>query len=664
MPPYIGSALRQLSLTVTILAAAGAAAAPLGTGFTYQGQLKDAGQPATGLYDIQVCLFDDPATPISLVCALDIDDVPVADGIFTIAPDFGSAPFNGQARFLELRIRPGASAGAYTVLSPRQLITAAPEALRAATSSTAPWSGLTGMPAGFADGIDNVGVGTVTSISSGAGLTGGPITGSGTLAIATGGVTAVMIAANSIDTGRIIDGSVNPVDIAPDSIGAAQIAVNAIGASELANNAVDTAAIINQSVTEAKIAPGAVGLAQINSSQVQSRILGTCAIGTYLRGVNADGSVLCSELSGPTTTVQLVNGLQSGEYNAIAVGADGLPMVAFSEFNNGNSTWTLRFVKCGDPSCTGPATLRNVDTVIGTNAGSHVSMAIGLDGHPIMSYYKVNPRALSVAKCGDADCSGAITLTVVDDPVNHVGTHTSIAIGNDGRPVISYRDDTDFALKVAKCNNASCTGGSIITTLDNPANQVGEFTSILVPADGLPVISYYDRTGRMLKMARCVNTACTGTPTIANVDNPGIDVGRYTSIATGANGFPLIAYQDVDAGALRVASCGNASCTVSTRVIVDDPANTVGSHTSVVVPADGLPVISYWDSTGGVLKVAKCMDSTCTVPATITGVDAPFNAAARVTSIAIGFDGLPVISYTDSWEGDLRIAKCSTRSCR
>jgi hypothetical protein len=40
-------------------------------------------------------------------------------------------------------------------LTPRQLVRATPEALRANSASVAPWSGLTGVPAGFADGIDN-----------------------------------------------------------------------------------------------------------------------------------------------------------------------------------------------------------------------------------------------------------------------------------------------------------------------------------------------------------------------------------------------------------------------------------------------------------------------------------------------------------------------------
>ena len=43
-----------------------------------------------------------------------------------------------------------------------------------------------------------------------------------------------------------------------------------------------------------------------------------------------------------------------------------------------------------------------------------------------------------MAKCANAACTGVPTITTVDDPVNDVGHYTSIAIGTDGLPVISY----------------------------------------------------------------------------------------------------------------------------------------------------------------------------------------------------------------------------------
>jgi hypothetical protein len=53
------------------------------------------------------------------------------------------------------------------------------------------------------------GSGTVTSVGTGAGLTGGPITTSGTLSIATGGVSNAMLANNSLTIGVAVDGGLS-----------------------------------------------------------------------------------------------------------------------------------------------------------------------------------------------------------------------------------------------------------------------------------------------------------------------------------------------------------------------------------------------------------------------------------------------------------------------
>ena len=44
--------------TVLLTGAAVAGAQPVGTAFTYQGRLTDAGNPANGSYDLQLALFD------------------------------------------------------------------------------------------------------------------------------------------------------------------------------------------------------------------------------------------------------------------------------------------------------------------------------------------------------------------------------------------------------------------------------------------------------------------------------------------------------------------------------------------------------------------------------------------------------------------------------
>jgi hypothetical protein len=136
--------------------------ADLGTEFTYQGRLIDGDSPANGDYDFLFILYDAQAGGSQVGGIEDPEDVAVTEGLFTVALDFGSAAFNGQARWLEIGVRPWDSTGDYTPLSPRQELTAAPYALYA---RGAPWGGLTGVPAGFADGTDDD-----TTYTEGAGL--------------------------------------------------------------------------------------------------------------------------------------------------------------------------------------------------------------------------------------------------------------------------------------------------------------------------------------------------------------------------------------------------------------------------------------------------------------------------------------------------------------
>src|SRR5262245_48514599 len=97
------------------------AATPLGTSFTYQGLLRQGGAPANGTFDMTFGLFD-VATGGAALSSQTAPGVPVANGLFTVALDFGAGVFTGDARWLEVTV-------AGTPLSPRQPVNAAPYAL-------------------------------------------------------------------------------------------------------------------------------------------------------------------------------------------------------------------------------------------------------------------------------------------------------------------------------------------------------------------------------------------------------------------------------------------------------------------------------------------------------------------------------------------------------
>lgn len=108
--------------------AAGASAQTLGSGFTYQGLLADNGAPANGSYDLEFALYS-VASGGTAIQTVTQENVAVAGGLVNTVIDFGTTAFDGQVKWVEVRIRPGASSGAYTTLTPRQSLTGTPYSL-------------------------------------------------------------------------------------------------------------------------------------------------------------------------------------------------------------------------------------------------------------------------------------------------------------------------------------------------------------------------------------------------------------------------------------------------------------------------------------------------------------------------------------------------------
>jgi hypothetical protein len=300
--------------------------------------------------------------------------------------------------------------------------------------------------------------------------------------------------------------------------------------------------------------------------------------------------------------------------------------------------------------------------------GQYSSITIGQDGLPIISYYDAAAPALRVVHCTDSACAGHGPPTSLD-PGQPVGAYlTSIAIGGDSLPIIAYTMGNQ--VRVAHCNDVACApGGETLTTLNT--DPISGVTSIAIGADGLPIIAYlrYDSAtdSRALMVAHCGDVACAGQGVTA-VDTFDF-AGDYPSIVIGVDGLPIIAYIHYDTGTLRVAHCNDVACqTPATKNTVDAVAGEfLGQYSSITIGADGLPIISYYASTRLALKVAHCNDLACAGQnETLTILDDPlFGGAGQYTAITIGADGLPIISYFGSspFFGTLRVAHCANAFC-
>ncbi len=257
--------------------------------------INRAGQPFTGSVDIELQFFTAETGGTPTIAPLVIEDVPVQGGVGFFSADFGAQnPLNDEDTWIGGGIRLG--------------------------NSTAPFSSFTRrgrfLPGGFALHAQKVAGGAVglvqirsdevqrrveTGCSASAAIrqinqdgsvvcetVGGGSGGGGGIA----GVTA--------GTGLAGGGSAGVVElrVADGGIGAAQLAGNAVDASKIAAGAVGSAQVLDASLKAV----------DVDSAEIQRRVGGSCAAGTAIRSVGADGTVGCETVSGGASQAWQLDG--------------------------------------------------------------------------------------------------------------------------------------------------------------------------------------------------------------------------------------------------------------------------------------------------------------------------------------------------------------------
>lgn len=615
--------------------------------------------------DAQVCPFDDGNSSLAVEgliltrYALGVTGAPLvmSTGIDAVDAPSVEAAINCPSCGLNITGNPTMTVADATIIS-RKLAGFSGDALTANLNLGTGTRNTNALVQSFLLGGCGATGGTVTSITAGTGLTGGVIATTGTIAADTTYLQRRVSGSCALPGSYIIgisaDGTVTcstPPTGGPGTVTQVQTGPGLTGGPITGAGTVNLAStqlLPTTACSTDQIAKWS-GSAWICAAAPPAFPI--CIIGQVMR-VGVSGGLQCGNL--PHTIFTNAEAGVSFTYTSIAVGSDGRPVVAYRT----SATSTLRLLKCGDASCSGG----NVDTEIDSSPGTgyFASAAVAADNRPIIAYYHVNNADLMVTKCGNTECSSGNVTTLVDGVGESVGAYTSIAIPADGRPVISYRDFANTALKVVKCGNAACSNGNAFSTLDTNA---AEFTSIAIGADGFPVVAYFDAINTALKVARCADAACAASATVT-LDDTSANTGQYASIAVPADGRPVVSYHDQSNSRLRYARCGNAGCTTgNVRSTLDDSVSSVGQYASIALGSDGLPVVSYRDSLNADLKVIKCGSLTCASASRITTtVDRADNVGA-FSSLAMPADGLPVIAYQDITNNAFKVLKCSNAAC-
>ncbi len=345
------------------------------------------------------------------------------------------------------------------------------------------------------------------------------------------------------------------------------------------------------------------------------------------------------------TTIDVDPNAQMGQEVSVAIGADGMPIMSYFDAKNGD----LRVARCANPACSGGTTYSTIDAT--GVVGRYSSMVIGTDGFPLISYYDVTNGDLKVAHCTNVGCTGNATTSVID-AAGDVGQFSALAIGADGIGVIAYYDATNGDLKTARCTATACTNST--KAVFDGAGQVGQFVAVAVGADNIPAITYFDVTNNRLKFTRCSDATCKAATSTSTLD-PNSVAGKYTSIAIGVDNLPVIAYYDMGATDLKVLHCGNATCGAGNSVVAVDFQGDVGKYASIAIGTDGRPVVASYRTDGGNLRLARCLNVTCSA-SVLRNLESNGDVGS-FASLALGADGVPIVAYQDLGRTVLRAAR-------
>ncbi|MBN8482861.1 MAG: hypothetical protein J0L88_14855 [Xanthomonadales bacterium] len=357
-----------------------------------------------------------------------------------------------------------------------------------------------------------------------------------------------------------------------------------------------------------------------------------------------------------------------GQNASLAIGADGLPLIAYRGGGNG----ALLVARCTTANCSSASVQGVADENGALARGEGISLAVRVNGTPVMTWYDGSADDLSFARCPNADCSGDDILRALDDSADDTGRESSMVLDAAGLVHVAYVNTTDGAVRFIRCQQLPCNNPTARVIDDDPVNFLGADIDLALNRDGKPIIAYTDSTADELLLAYCATAECDGGILITVVESNLTSVpGLGPSVAIGTDNSPVMVLRDGTNAALKVLACSDPQCLASPnqRLIDNDATIDAGYYASIAIRPDGNPVIAYqYRPLGGAggsgLRVAECTTPTCTGPVRIVDVDfRPGEITGANASIAIGADGGAVIAYYDTATTSLKFAKCNAQTC-
>ena len=356
------------------------------------------------------------------------------------------------------------------------------------------------------------------------------------------------------------------------------------------------------------------------------------------------------------------------------------------------------------PFCTDHMCSCSSDIIPG-RIGPYSDVAIAPDGTIWVSAYAQSHGDLVVAKAtggripdaawewvdgvpdGPIAVPGATIRGGIDEAGPDVGMYTSIAVGPDGVPMVSYFDHDTASLKLAQR-----VGGTwqthVVDAGDGDATLVGMYTSLTLRSDdGRPGIAYLahvkdDKGSHAEVRFASAQSAHPGAaadwqtwvvdtaplPAMMSTTYPLPDgLGLFIDSARMPNQAPVVAYYDRTKGDLKVAKFNVQAGAFATAQVLDGSNGVdAGWSPSIAIDAQGVIHVAYVGATADDLKYVTDAsgaspevidDGYRTAGTTVDGLPKPeFHFVGDDAGLVLPPGGDPLVVYQDATTQELLLA--------
>jgi hypothetical protein len=247
---------------------------------------------------------------------------------------------------------------------------------------------------------------------------------------------------------------------------------------------------------------------------------------------------------------------------------------------------------------------------------------------------------------------------------DNIGTFTSSALADDGTLYVSYIDNSNNGVKLARGVPGAWDLGFIESYTDE--NTAAWYTALLLLPDGRPAVGYMvnglvDPNNPAARISE-LRYAVASVTAPADASDWSIEVVDQTSVpCTGLCGADELCVADTWLCAAEDTTCGECGdaegCVAGVCVpileepsYVDHPEGT-GLYLHLELLADGQPVMAYHDRTLGLARLAVSDDASGWQTYTLEGDE--YHDVGLYMAMAVDASDVIYLSYTDAVSDDL-----------